>query len=77
MDNILGVEIETNCHPRDFPPILKVIVIQLSPGITGRLPGDLGVRNGKCECGHPVDTRSRDDMDNYWVTAFTLPIYYP
>ena len=46
-------------------------------GITRRLPGELGVTNGKCERGHPADIRSRGDTGNYWVTAFTLPICYP
>ena len=35
-----GVEIETKCYPWDFLPILNVIIIQFSLGITGKLGAD-------------------------------------
>ena len=62
-----GVEIETNCHPWDFSPILNVIVTQLSPGITGWLRGI------KWES-HPVVTRHGYRTGIYWVTfLFVTP----
>ena len=35
--------------------------MSLLPSCYPVLAGELGATNGKCECGHPVDTRSRVD----------------